>query len=83
MKILSENNIVHRDLKTANIFIHDGELKIGDFGFACEGVKEMVKLGTPLYMVNLILTFFYDFNFTRPLSYYTGKVIQIKLMSGH
>ena len=55
MKILSENNIVHRDLKTANIFIHNGELKIGDFGFACEGVKEMIKLGTPLYMVNFIL----------------------------
>ena len=51
MQVLYENNIIHRDLKTANIFIHDDELKIGDFGFATEGITEMIKLGTPLYMV--------------------------------
>ena len=51
MKILIKNKIVHRDIKTANIFIHEGEVKIGDFGFASDNLKEMLKLGTPLYMV--------------------------------
>jgi serine/threonine protein kinase len=31
---LSEKNIIHRDLKVANIFIHNGVPKIADFGFA-------------------------------------------------
>lgn len=51
MKILVNNKIIHRDLKTANIFIHDGNLKIGDFGFASDEMSDMLKLGTPLYMV--------------------------------
>lgn len=31
---LSENNIVHRDIKVANIFLNNGRAKIADFGFA-------------------------------------------------
>jgi serine/threonine protein kinase len=31
---LAENNIVHRDIKVANIFINNGRAKIADFGFA-------------------------------------------------
>lgn len=31
---LESMNIVHRDIKTANIFIDHGKAKIGDFGFA-------------------------------------------------
>jgi serine/threonine-protein kinase ULK/ATG1 len=33
---LGQNNIVHRDLKSANIFLHNGRAKIADFGFAKE-----------------------------------------------
>ena len=51
MKILIKNNIIHRDIKTANIFIHNDTLKIGDFGFATDNLTKMIKLGTPLYMV--------------------------------
>lgn len=31
---LSDNQIIHRDIKVANIFIHNGRAKIADFGFA-------------------------------------------------
>ena len=33
---LAHNNIVHRDFKSANIFLHNGKAKIADFGFAKE-----------------------------------------------
>ena len=33
-KILHDNNMIHRDLKPENILLHDGKVKIGDFGFA-------------------------------------------------
>lgn len=31
---LAEKNVIHRDLKVANIFLHNGRVKIADFGFA-------------------------------------------------
>ena len=55
-------NIIHRDLKNANVFINDGSFKIGkyfiikgDFGFATklENRNDVIKtesVGTPLYM---------------------------------
>lgn len=32
-KVLNKNNVMHRDLKPDNILIHDGILKLADFGF--------------------------------------------------
>jgi len=34
MKELHKRNIIHRDLKLANILVNNNECKIGDFGFA-------------------------------------------------
>ncbi len=47
--------IVHRDLKTNNIFVASGEvLKVGDFGIAKQlvdaGVLAHTMVGTPYYM---------------------------------
>jgi len=48
--------IMHRDLKLANIFLKDGHVVIGDFGFAKLGVSVTdSKLGTPYYMAPEIL----------------------------
>jgi serine/threonine protein kinase len=50
---LVENNIMHRDLKLANILKHDGIIKIADFGFAkMLGDSHITKtiLGSPLNM---------------------------------
>lgn len=34
LRYLAEQNIIHRDVKVANIFMRDGVCKIADFGFA-------------------------------------------------
>ena len=57
---VNKNCILHRDLKPQNIFFHNGESKIGDFGF-CKQLKgrgDMAKtmLGSPIYMAPEILT---------------------------
>ena len=31
---LYDKNVVHRDLKPQNILIHNGQIKLADFGFA-------------------------------------------------
>ena len=58
-KILTAKNIMHRDLKPGNIFFHNGQIKIGDFGFckSLESSKDLAQtmLGSPIYMAPEIL----------------------------
>ena len=55
LQYMHQERILHRDLKTQNIFLtKSGMIKLGDFGIAkvLEGTLEMAKtvIGTPYYM---------------------------------
>ncbi len=50
--MLIKNNIMHRDIKRSNILIHNGILKLADFGF-CKPLKDardlsQTMLGSPV-----------------------------------
>ena len=48
-RALHKAKVMHRDVKLANIFLHNDIVKIGDFGFAKMGVDETgTNLGTPI-----------------------------------
>lgn len=51
---LHERKILHRDLKTQNIFLKNGRLRLGDFGIAkvLDGTRDFANtcIGTPYYM---------------------------------
>lgn len=58
-RLLSSRNIMHRDLKPGNILLHDGKIKIADFGF-CKSLitnKDLAHtmLGSPIYMAPEVL----------------------------
>ena len=59
VKYLHNNNILHRDIKPENILLHNGIVKICDFGFSII-IKENLQMfsticGTPLFMSPEIL----------------------------
>ncbi len=51
---LNAENILHRDLKPTNILFHNGVIKVADFGFCKELLKEtdmtQTMVGSPIYM---------------------------------
>lgn len=52
LKVLHELNIVHRDVKSANVFLNsDGKIKIGDMNVSkvAKGCLEHTQTGTPYY----------------------------------
>ena len=58
-KVLNKFNIMHRDIKPENIFLSDGKVKLGDFGF-CKGLKPgehtlRTMIGSPIYMAPEVL----------------------------
>ena len=50
LSAMNDLQIVHRDMKPDNIFIHNDTYKIGDFGFANQASKFVTQLGTCIYM---------------------------------
>jgi serine/threonine protein kinase len=54
---MHQQNIIHRDMKSPNIFISNGVLKIGDLGFSKQVLDNFTNtlLGTPLCMAPEIL----------------------------
>ena len=57
---MNEKNLMHWDIKPANILIHNGKIKLADFGFGWvfeenDKAQKYTTLGTPLYVtpVNL------------------------------
>lgn len=56
---LISENIIHRDLKPSNIMLHNGQVKLGDFGF-CKALNHpedlsQTMVGSPIYMAPEIL----------------------------
>ena len=56
--------VIHRDIKPENILMHNGTIKIGDFGFAriVDDMNEelkMTRLGTPKYSSMYFIIFIF------------------------
>lgn len=57
-KTMVENKIIHRDFKLPNILLHNGVVKVADFGFSkitSEFETNKSMLGSPLNMAPEIL----------------------------
>lgn len=58
-KLLTRNKIMHRDLKPDNILLHNGRIKIADFGFSksLRSPTDLAQtmLGSPIYMAPEVL----------------------------
>mgnify|MGYP003879274099 CR=1 FL=1 len=59
-KVLLDNKIIHRDIKPGNLLIHDGVLKIADFGLskhidADPSLSHTLGIGSPMYMAPEVL----------------------------
>jgi serine/threonine protein kinase len=58
-RTLTKYNIMHRDIKPGNILLHNGVIKIADFGFCkpLNSARDLAQtmLGSPIYMAPEIL----------------------------
>ena len=58
ISLLNQHKVMHRDIKPSNIMLHNGKIKVGDFGFCkpMEGFDfSQTMVGSPIYMAPEIL----------------------------
>ncbi|KAM3143611.1 hypothetical protein pb186bvf_004373 [Paramecium bursaria] len=66
LQALYDKKVIHRDIKPQNILIHQGQVKLGDLGFAkiieceMEMIKNQTYAGSPLYMSPSLGIVFYE-----------------------
>ena len=83
-KVLYKNSIIHRDIKPENILIHEGVIKISDFGYArviysMENPEYWSLVGTPLYMSTQILT---ESKFSSKCDVWSTGIVFYELLYG-
>jgi serine/threonine protein kinase len=68
---------MHRDIKIANIFLHDNSVKLGDFGLAKEMKDSMAstQVGTPYYLAPELI----EGNYSYPADVWACGVVLYEL----
>lgn len=79
---LHDHGVVHRDLKPGNIFIENGNLKVGDYGLCkamtTSGRQQTQTVGTVHYMAPEISTG----NYNKSIDIYACGVILHEMLTG-
>ncbi|MCI0458479.1 MAG: serine/threonine protein kinase [Gemmataceae bacterium] len=80
---LHDHGIVHRDLKPGNIFIENGQVKVGDYGLAkfisdSQRGAQTQSVGTVHYMAPEISTG----NYNKQIDIYAAGIILYELLTG-
>jgi eukaryotic-like serine/threonine-protein kinase len=81
---LHDRGVVHRDLKPGNIFLENGQVKVGDFGLArfISGSQRNAlthSIGTVHYMAPEISTG----NYNKQIDIYAAGILLYEMLTGH
>jgi eukaryotic-like serine/threonine-protein kinase len=80
---LHDHGIVHRDLKPGNIFLENGQLKVGDYGLCksmsgTQNARQSQSVGTVHYMAPEVSTG----NYNKQIDVYAAGVILYEMLTG-
>src|SRR2546421_344002 len=80
---LHDHGIVHRDLKPGNIFVENGQIKVGDYGLSksissSQHTAQTQSVGTVHYMAPEISTG----NYNKQIDVYAAGVILYEMLTG-